>query len=326
MFSKCFGASDFFGETAIERVDGTRKGLEAALEASMTVPGATGPPVELWNATTGEKLPCFDAFCFEPIPYRSAVEEGATHVLVLLSRPEGFEPKTSPGVYEQYVSPLYFHSHGLARVAEFFEQGGQQYVYAEDLLLLEQSKVSSEKVLVPPAKILYGVPRTSETQQLIDDRKQLWKKAHLLPIKVPLGNPELPTLDTNKIAVLQAVRGGFSAAFDVLAPIVGLDMDMTGEQAAKLVFPDDDETVPSCEQTLLRTKLYVSGEIIAEAPRPMVRKTSTAMGMGMGRMESSSEELSHTLLMNLPGFQDGRFGHLAKSLRHMSSLNRETLQ
>jgi hypothetical protein len=245
---------------------------------------------------------------------------------VLLTRPEDFVPKTKPGVYEKGVAPLYFHSHGHAQVADFFERGGQQYVYAEDLLLLEQSKVSSEKVLVPPAKILYGVPRTPESQQLIEDREQLWKKAHLLPIKVPLGTPELPPLENNKDAVLEAVRGGFSAAFDILAPIVGLDMDMTGEQAAELVFPDDDETVPSCKKTLLRTKLYVPGHVIAEASRPMVRKTA----MGMGLMQSSSEDLSHTLLMNLPGFHDGRFRHLAKSLRYKSryksSLNRETLQ
>jgi hypothetical protein len=37
------------------------------------------------NITVG-----FDAFCYEPIPYRSAVKDGATHVLALRSRPEGF--------------------------------------------------------------------------------------------------------------------------------------------------------------------------------------------------------------------------------------------
>lgn len=38
LFSKCFGTKDFYDETAVEKADGTRKGLFACLEASMTVP------------------------------------------------------------------------------------------------------------------------------------------------------------------------------------------------------------------------------------------------------------------------------------------------
>ena len=318
MFSKCFGHSDFFDETATTCVGSKRQGLEACLDASMTVPGATGPPVIIWNATTGEKLPCFDAFCFEPIPYRSAVEEGATHVLALLTRPDGFQPKTTPGVYEQVIAPLYFNSHGRPKVSEYFEQGGQQYLYAEDLLLLEEGKLSSEKVLVPPSKILYGAPQTSETQELIKERERSWKKAHLLPIKVPFGTPELPTLENDKEAVLNAVRGGFSAAFDILSPIAGLDMDISGEEAAKLIFPNNDGTTPSCEQTLLRTKVNAPGYPIGEAPKPLVLQTRT--NSEKGGMKSRTEDSSHALLMNLPGLQDGRFCHLAKALRYNSGI------
>lgn len=38
LYSKCFGTEDFFGDTAVEKADGTRRGLFACLEASMTVP------------------------------------------------------------------------------------------------------------------------------------------------------------------------------------------------------------------------------------------------------------------------------------------------
>jgi hypothetical protein len=320
MYSKCFGTKDFFNSTAMQKTDGSRSGLLACLDASMTVPGATGPPVQLTNGV-GETLPCFDAFCFEPIPYRSAVEEGATHVLALCSRPEGFQPKTKPGVYEQGVAPLYFHSHGLPKVANYFEKGGQQYVYAEDLLLLEQGKSSfSSPVLVPPPKIVYGTGQPSESLREHVDREQVWKKAHLLPLKVPLGTPELPCLEQDKDAVLHAVRGGFSAAFDLLAPIVGLELDatMSGDQVARLVFPDDEES--PCEHTLLQTKVHVPGETIAEAAR---RRTTP---LGMHSSGYSHSNLSQTLLMSLPGFQDGRFAHLAKVLLYGSSLNGETSQ
>ena len=33
--------------------------------------------------------PLADAMLFEPIPYRAALTEGATHVLVLRTRPDG---------------------------------------------------------------------------------------------------------------------------------------------------------------------------------------------------------------------------------------------
>ena len=107
LYTKCFGTESFSSDEQFlaKRVDGLREGIYACLEASMTVPGATGPPVPLVgtegssvhgndNGVDGtsnpSSLPFFDAFCFEPLPYRSAVDEGATHVLVLCSRPEGF--------------------------------------------------------------------------------------------------------------------------------------------------------------------------------------------------------------------------------------------
>jgi predicted acylesterase/phospholipase RssA len=69
------------------------------LRASMCVPGVAGPVVRLGAGVEGEgdaeapseSEPMADALVFEPIPYRSAVEEGCTHVLTLRSRPDGSE-------------------------------------------------------------------------------------------------------------------------------------------------------------------------------------------------------------------------------------------
>lgn len=276
MFSKVFGSRDFFNETTMQQqVNGDRQGLFACLQASMTVPGATGPPVKLQATDSDTVFPYFDAFCFEPIPYRSAVEEGATHVLALCTRPEGFLLKTKPGVYEQGVAPLYFRSNGLPEVAKFFEKGGQQFVYAEDLLTLEQGKLAtSSKVLVPPPKIFHGADQTASLRQGIADRHENWKQGHLFPLKVPETTPELAPLEQDKDAVLKAVQGGFAAAFDILAPVVGLDLEMTGMEVSQLVFPkkkqqeesdvlaasgatsdDDDEE----EELILNTKVHVPG-------------------------------------------------------------------
>lgn len=278
LFSKCFGHEEFFHEeSGLVRADQVREGLFACLQASMTVPGATGPPVNLVpkNDVSAVPLPCFDAFCFEPIPYRSAVEEGATHVLALASRPEDYVPKTKPGIYETGVAPLYFNSHGQKGVSEYFEKGGQQYVYAEDLMLLEAAKFTGhDGILVPPPEIMYGVPRTNALDRNIRDRESTWKKAHVFPVRVPQGFKELQPLEQDKDEVLEAVRDGFMAAFDSLKDIVGLE-SLQGKDVAELIFPSSEETVegssqaatsetgltPS-EERILRTKLHVPGNLI----------------------------------------------------------------
>ena len=275
MYSKVFGSEDFFNATMMQiQHNGEREGLFACLQASMTVPGATGPPVKLHRSKDKNRLfPCFDAFCFEPIPYRSAVEEGATHVLALCTRPEGCELKTKPGVYEQGVAPLYFKSHGLPKVGEYFEKGGQQYIYAEDMLTLEAGKMStSSKVLVPPPKIYHGTKQSADERKEIHERSEKWKKAHLLPLKVPRSIPELPPLEQDKDAVLEAVRSGYAAAFDMLAPVVDVDLDMTGAEVSQLIFPrkqvqsgDEEVSLVSAiemeleDRRVLNTQLRVPG-------------------------------------------------------------------
>ena len=339
MFSKCFGSEDFFGEHATQRSDKTRSGLFACLEASMTVPGATGAPVEMMENDEG--VPYFDAFCFEPLPYRSAVEEGATHVLVLCSRPEGFVPTTKPGVYEQGVAPLYFQTHKLPQVADFFQKGGQQYIYAEDLLTLEEGKFSPDGVLIPPPRILYGVERDDTVMDLITARESTWKRAHILPFKVSRSTPELPTLEQDKDAVLEAVRSGFSAAYDLLVPAIGLDLALNGEEVAKLVFPrvtgDDSSGEKKIAKKILQTKVRVTGHTINDVAeqegqsldipqlpvevQELLSKHPYDISVPppSGTAQSSSIDDSNidasTLLRTLPGFKEGKLGHLALGLR-----------
>lgn len=358
LYTKCFGTENFFPGHAesVRRVDGRREGIYACLEASMTVPGATGDPVRIVEGgssrskrKTDESVAFFDAFCFEPLPYRSAVEEGATHVLVLCSRPEGFQPKTTPGVYERGVANLYFRSHGEPEVAEFFEQGGQQYIYAEDLLTLEEGKragmsayaAAPDGVRVPPPKVLYGVDR-DESTELVASNRESWRKAHLLPLKVPIGTKELPTLEQERETVADAVRGGFAAAFDLLAPAIGLKLEdgLTGAEVAKLVFPPDVEV----DEFILEHQLRVKGDSIpspvepSPIPSPHRRKrdlllrafglqrnemnhvvsASTETRGGEGDQPESRSHAEH-LLKVLPGFASGRMAHLATSLRNSTS-------
>ena len=229
--------------------NGYRHGLWACLSASMTVPGAAGSPlrVDLPSSETNELTPhlCFDAFCYEPVPYRSAVAEGATHVVALRSRPAGFEPKTKPTLYEQLVAPLYLRSNGAKTVAEFFEKGGQQYLYAEDVLTCDLGLNSSEPIPIPPAKVLYAAPEEQSLDGSLsrgstsDTDRRKWARAHLLPITVPADVAELSTLSQDRDDILAGIRSGFAAAYELLAPVVGLDPS-NGWMIAELVFPDAD--------------------------------------------------------------------------------------
>mmetsp|Transcript_11647 Transcript_11647/g.34249 ORF Transcript_11647/g.34249 Transcript_11647/m.34249 type:complete len:729 (-) Transcript_11647:105-2291(-) len=258
----CFGSKekDFFDDLSSDEtenfastsIDGTKPGLFACLKASMKVPAATGSPVSLMRSediSANITSQCFDAFCYEPIPYRSAVEEGATHVLVLRTRPEGVKLRTKPTVYENLLAPNYFKSHHLPQVAEFFKKGGQQYIYLEDILTLAEALKSGKKsgVPTPPPDLFYGT-KSGDTRGRYSKDRNTWKKAHLLPITPPEGTRELSTLSQNKDNVLQAIREGFAVAFDTLAPSAGLDdlskyPHLNGKRVAELIFPGVDSPI-----------------------------------------------------------------------------------
>jgi predicted patatin/cPLA2 family phospholipase len=250
-----FGGRDF---TTVQGPDG-RNGVIACLQASMNVPGAAGPPLPITTPHDGRTRSFFDAFCCEPIPYRSAVEHGATHCLVLCTRPDGYVPKTKPGIYDTTIAPIYFTAHGETDLANFFKVGGQLYVYAEDLLTLLEGQLdrSPDGVLIPPSCIMYGVEHRDEQAEYLSTHRNEWRKAHLLPIKVPVGTSELPTLENKRDSVLEAVRAGFAVVYDIFAPALGLEIDdMDGRQVAMIVFPDGQpETVAASAKTMVRQVL-----------------------------------------------------------------------
>jgi hypothetical protein len=343
-------------QNATTRKNGNRHGLFACLEASMTVPCATGSPVDMLlqkDQRTNITSTCFDAFCFEPVPYRSAVEEGATHVLALRTRPDGWKAPSKQGFYEKAAAPIYFQSHGQDEVASFFEKGGQQYVYMEDMLTLDEAKLNTNKdgVRVPPPQILYGTHNDAAHQSRAD--RETWKMAHLLPIVMPSHCPELSCLSQEKDQVLKAVRGGFAAAFDMLAPVIGLELDseLTGARVAELFFPEIEAS-----NTLLHEQLNIPGQLISSdvvheevADKEKVARKRDSLNSWLHKkhkhitpdseqseddtvvssgtvleshqpygphIENCPRHAARTLLACLPGLQSGSFASLAQGLHH----------
>ena len=345
---------------ATASLDSGKKGFFACLESSMLVPGAAGKPVKLLRSKHRAEVAesgletmtshCFDAFCYEPIPFRSAVENGATHVLALRSRPDGCFLETKPYTYEKLVAPVYFRLNGLPRVGEFFEKSGSQYRYVEDVLTLDEGLAfgvsnASLPVKVPPTEILFG---THYDEDIIVD-PNAWKSAHLLPIICKANTPELPSLTQEKEEVVQAVREGFVAAFDMLSPMSpGLKFDpksVDSRKIAELVFPVSDDD----SEDILEKPVQVQGDIIALneqererrrrrfarwiARKRQERKQSNRKGRQnpfrtavveaerenpamIGGKEDELDWLeAEALLAALPGFTNGKLNHLSSGLR-----------
>lgn len=308
----------------------------------------------------GFALPCilFLSSSDEAIPYRSAVENGATHVLALRTRPDGCFVETVPATYEKLVAPVYFRLHGLPQCVHYFECGGQQYRYLEDLLVLDdglavgcQLGKDSPGVPIPPTDILYGTENDDE----IVANPDTWKRAHILPVTLPAGTPELPSLTQDKDEVLLAVRNGFAAAFDMLAPIAGLDFDpstVDSYKIAEIMFPrrdDDDMSVLGTpvnvkgDYIMANTNVGVDmdGEQVAQRRfvkwlkrkrkkrqkerRRSLRNPFRAVAVEIEREMPSTKQYAkgdsldwleaEALLAMLPGFKEGRLAHLSGSLR-----------
>lgn len=74
-------------------------GVETAAAAAVTIDPETDQSENL------EVTPLADAFLCEPIPYISAVREGATHVIALRTRPDPSPVVVKgPGVYEKLIA------------------------------------------------------------------------------------------------------------------------------------------------------------------------------------------------------------------------------
>jgi hypothetical protein len=263
--------------------------------------------------------------------------------MVLKTRPDGNPIGSKPGLFETIFAPTYFDGNGMPQVSNFFKKGGQQYIYIEDYLTLDAAKSAGpEGVAVPPTKILYGVEKDDETKFLIENRKE-WKRAHLFPVAVPAGRPELSTLSVEQDQVLMAVRDGFAVAFDLLAPLANIQLKphMNGQRAAELIFSN----VGSFRDDVLEKPMPIAGNTIydhtndeLENTRDFTMQSSPIMYLkndiadpAHDGIEETHDPLyfmdfidpvdfcpkrdAHHLLQELPGFESGKMESLSRGLR-----------
>lgn len=201
------------------------------LRASARVPGIAGNPVEI----NGDYYA--DGLLFEPIPYRSALRDGCTDMLVLRTKPATALKIPKPGIYEKHIASPYFDRFPVfsprAKASDYLSSGSHLDIYSEDMHLLN---------------------RENDTPYSSSD-------AAIFSISPPADEPVVGQLESRTKVVYEGVRNGFAAAYDVLSPFADssigntlvetvlsakgkeIEQRMTaGRRAAKWVFSDSELT------------------------------------------------------------------------------------
>lgn len=148
-----------------------------------------------------------DALIFEPLPYRTALEEGATDVVVLRSRPDGTDVTGKTSLFEKLIFWRFFKKKNrLDRIYKYMRTHQQKKLYAE--LVLELNEATR------------GEGNKS-----------------MMAIAVPAGSPEITRLETRREAIFDGVRRGFARAYDAL--VEDPKERGRGMEVAKQVLPDE---------------------------------------------------------------------------------------
>lgn len=201
--------------------------LSMCMHASSLLPGIAGPVVNLLtkNVPNNSNKPKFvvrnnwkdddyeplaDALVYAPIPYESAVSEGATHMIVLRSRPDGGDVIGKGGsVGEQLVwSRFFLRKNKLPNIYRRLRNQIHKKLYAKSVLELNEAAHSRENGL-PPA----------------------------LTVAIPPEIEEIARLEVGREAIFEGVRNGFARAYDAL--VEDPSERGRGYEVAKIYFPDE---------------------------------------------------------------------------------------
>jgi predicted patatin/cPLA2 family phospholipase len=169
--------------------------LLLALKAGATLPLIAGPPVHI----EGDDF--LDAMVFERIPYRTAIADGCTHILALLTRPPGQRPRP-PSVLDRLIFGRYLKSLNPRLSDAFFKTARQ---YQKDIARLVTDTVTpSKSPHVYAVQVAAGAPRVArmekDRQALVDGaiagaesvfRAILGSEAHFVEVLRPYNGKGL---------------------------------------------------------------------------------------------------------------------------------------
>lgn len=132
--------------------------LLKALRASARIPLIAGPPVEL----NGDHY--LDGGIFESVPFKSALQDGCTHVLALLTRPDG-RLRGRPTFVEKYFVSKYLALHHADLAKAFLNRPKR---YSEDISIILNKTMNPTE---PPFIFGIRLGKGSETVARVEKRR-----------------------------------------------------------------------------------------------------------------------------------------------------------
>ena len=218
------------------------------MHASMLLPGIAGPimnayytedgPVDLFLQNNHRKKvvePLADALVYEPVPYRSAIAEGCTHVIVLRTRPDGTDVTGKSSLFEKLIMRRFFkRKNQLPKIYQYMRKQYHRRVYAEDVLFLNEKALDMDR----------DVADTSSP--------------HIVTVALPPGSDEITRLETERRAIFEGVRRGFARAYDTL--VEDTSERGRGDIVSKIYFPEeildyDPNEIDSTDESAFATYL-----------------------------------------------------------------------
>lgn len=201
------------------------------LRASARVPGIAGNPVEIDGNLFA------DGLLFEPIPYRTALQDGCTDVLVLRTKPDTYSTQSAkPGFFENHIARPYFdrfpNLSSSSEISDYLVGGGHIEAYDNDIERLRRGNFAAHR----------------------------HDGSAIFTITPPIDAPQMRQLESRARYIYQGVRDGFAATYNTLSPFAtpshhtniaitpkGTEENMSlspvrnaGQMAASWVFPDEE--------------------------------------------------------------------------------------
>ncbi|CAM9132507.1 unnamed protein product, partial [Ectocarpus fasciculatus] len=156
--------------------------------------------------------PLVDALVFEPIPYRSAVRDNCTHILVLRTTPDGVSITKRMSLAQKLIVNRYFGGK-FPNLLEWMQKQMNLLVLAEDMLILNEAN-AGDYCSVSGHK---------------------GEGAVICSIALPEGATGVRRLELSQQKLFNGVRDGYAAAYDVMS---NLENSGNGTLRAMVLWPD----------------------------------------------------------------------------------------
>ena len=202
--------------------------LSNCMHASCLLPGIAGPVMNIKVTGNDDEKPKFvirnnlkdpdyeplgDALIYAPMPYDIAQKDGATHTIVIRSRPDGIDVTGKGGVFERLIFKRFFmRKNKLPGAFKRMASQLHKKLYAKNVIELNEASYSNRDY--------------KDTSQ-----------PHRLTLALRPGSDEVTRLETGREAIFEGVRRGFARAYDAL--VEDPSERGRGHIVAQQYFPDE---------------------------------------------------------------------------------------